>query len=168
MQPTSADILRAVVANLEELVLPQLEGDHARSAGECARMLVNHVILRLEAEGEVLAVDNAEKRTVLLGLARDLSAERVTPDIADLAAAIERGVAACPDVGEYRSVAALTAENDALKALMDVAVRRLHDARSELDESRAAALRAALRVQLRAQIDREASLVAPAMDRAPF
>jgi hypothetical protein len=165
MQPSSVQLLRAVVANLEELVIPQLEGDHARSAAECARMVVNHVILRLEGEGEVLGTDNAEKRLLLAGLATTLEAGRTTAG-ADLAAMVRSELEALPATMSYVSMDRLTMENDTLKEVLEQVIIALHEAAQAL--GRVEGMRSEIRAQLRAQLDRETSLVVPAMDRPPF
>jgi hypothetical protein len=69
MNPSAQDILRGCVENLEELVAPEISSPHAKSAMMCARMLINHVILRLDQEGAALVEDCREKRRLLATLA---------------------------------------------------------------------------------------------------
>lgn len=154
MRPTSAQILRGVVANLEELVLPQLEGPHAQSAAANAVMLLEHVILRLESEGRALAADNHEKRA-LLGSLGEVPAplERAAREVS------ERLVDA-PENGTYASIDALTEENERLKSILDDWLMAIHSA-ADVDEAETDRLRAPIRAQLRAQVDREAAFVAP-------
>jgi hypothetical protein len=154
VRPTSAQILRGVVANLEELIVPQLEGPHAQSAGANAVMLLEHVILRLESEGEALAADNGEKRA-LLGSLGDVPAP-----LEDAAREVSRRLADTPEIGTYASIAALTEENEQLKSVLDDWLVAIHGA-PELDEAETDRFRAPIRTQLRAQVDREAAFVVP-------
>jgi hypothetical protein len=165
MQPTSIQLLQAVVANIEELMLPQLQGDHARSAGENARMVLNHVILRLACEGQMLADDNREKRQTLDAFAEAISSSG--GDLSALSGRLRSGLERIAEQGDYRPVEALSQENFQLKQLMNDAVMGLHAGKDELGP-RYESLRGGLRTQLRAQLDREASLVGPAFDRARF
>jgi len=154
VRPTSAQILRGVVANLEELIVPQLEGPHAQSAGANVVMLLEHVILRLESEGEALAADNGEKRA-LLGLLGDVPAP-----LEGAAREVTRRLAGIPENGPYVSVDALTDENERLKSVLDGWLSAVHAA-SDVDEAESSRLCAPIRTQLRAQVDREAAFVAP-------
>lgn len=154
MKPTSAQVLRGVVENLNELVVPQLEGPHAQSAVANATMLLEHVILRLESEGEALTADNGEKRALLQSLGE------VPAPLTGAAHRVSEVLAETPAAGTYVSIDALTAENEALKAILDEWLRAVHGA-TDLDEATSQTLRDPVRSQLRAQVDREAELVAP-------
>lgn len=159
MRPTSAQILRAVVTNLEELVLPQLQGPHARSAAANAVMLLEHVILRLESEGEALGADNGEKRNLLGSL------DEVPASLHDGAREVMQRLADTPETGGYASIESLTEENERLKSILDDWLTAIHAA-DDLAEEETRRLRAPIRAQLRAQVDREARLVVPiALDR---
>lgn len=167
MQPTNLDILRSVVVNLEAEVLPQLEGPSARSSGACIRMLLNHVILRLEGEDEALDADSREKRELLASLASELRGHG-DEQLEALATRLGRDAAGVTDPGSPVPTAALAAENDALKELVATAVDTIHDARGRLGDDTCDRLLAPVRGQLRAQLDRELALVTPALDGPPF
>ncbi|HMO74613.1 MAG TPA: hypothetical protein PKD99_11740 [Sphingopyxis sp.] len=150
MNPSAQDILRGCVENLEELVAPELTSPHAKSAMMCARMLLNHVILRLEQEGAALAADCREKRKLLCTLA----------DAGEFPASLaaEIGALAADPEPDHTAVAVLTARDDAWKRLFEKA----------LAEPLSPAVRDGLRAQLAAQIGRENSYCAPALDGPMF
>lgn len=150
MNPSTQDILRGCVENLEELVMPEVTSPHAKSALLCVRMLINHAIVRIEAEGEWLAADCREKRKALSALAQ--AGELPAP----LAAEVE-ALAADPEPG-HTPVAVLTSRDDGWKRLFERALAG--------DLSPAA--RAALRAQLAAQIQRENQCCAPVLDGPMF
>lgn len=150
MNPSAQDILRGCVDNLEELVAPELSSPHAKSAMMCARMLINHVILRLDQEGAALVADCHEKRELLSFLAG-------TGEFSPALAAGVQALGAEPEP-EAVSTRQLTERNDAWKRLMETA----------LEEPLSPATRARLRRQLAAQIAREAAYCIPAMDGPMF
>ncbi|KQZ63864.1 hypothetical protein EEB18_007730 [Sphingopyxis sp. OPL5] len=150
MNPSAQDILRGCVENLEELVAPEISSPHAKSAMMCARMLINHVILRLDQEGAALVEDCREKRRLLATLAE---AGEFPPALA----AEVRTLAADAEPGHI-AMADLTARNDAWKRLFERA----------LAEPLAPAVRTSLRAQLAAQIGREAAYCVPALDGPMF
>lgn len=150
MNPSAQDILRGCVENLEELVAPELDSPHAKSAMMCARMLINHVILRLDQEGAALAEDCREKRRLLgtLAEAGEFPAS-LAAEIRAFAADLEP---------EHVAVGELTARDDAWKRLFEKA----------LAEPLSPAVRSSLRAQLAAQIRREAAYTLPALDGPMF
>jgi hypothetical protein len=166
MQPLPSDILRGVLENLEELVFPQVEGAHAKSVAKCTRILLNHVILRLERESELLAEDNREKRELLARTADEIEsgAAANVPSVSQLVPRLRK---VASTVGQDQSLSALTDENDGLKTEFVSLLQRLHAERSVLGDA-FESLREPLRAQLRAQMEREQSLVAPAFGSDPF
>jgi len=150
MNPSAQEVLKSCVQNLEELVAPELANPHAKSAMMCARMLINHVILRLGQEGDALATDCREKRALFARLAEEGALD---PDsAADVTAMLE---ASEP---EYTSIATLTERDEAWKRLTERALSRLGDGEP----------RARIRRQLAAQITRENACCGPAMDGPMF
>ena len=164
MQPNNSEILRAIVANLEELVVPQIQGAHAESALQNIVMLLEHVILRLGAEGKSLAIDNSEKRAVLAEIAEALGAIPNGESVGS-GAGLLSSLEAIETAGPYVEMDSLKRENESLCEITNDWILRIHDARSRVGEKVFDELRAPLRAQLRAQMDREAVLVAP-IDRA--
>ena len=150
MNPSTQEILRGCVQNLEELVMPEVTSPHARSALMCVRMLMNHAIVRIEAEGDWLAADCREKRELLSALAK--AGELPAP----LAAEVDR-LAADPEP-EHTPVAALTSRDDAWKRLFERA----------LEAPLSPAVRASLRAQIAAQIERENQCCAPVLEGPMF
>lgn len=170
MQPYPSDILRGVLENLEALVFPQLEDDHAKSVAKCTRILINHVILRLEQEIPALLQDSEEKRQLLNKLADDIAA-LPTPQadsLQSLAQSLRTGADEPPLSDSAATLEVVTAENDWLKETLEKAIYALHDKREELGEAHFARLNGAIRRQLRAQTERELALVAPAYGEDPF
>jgi hypothetical protein len=160
LRPTSIQILRAVLANLDELILPQLAGAHAQSAGTNAKMLLEHVLVRLESEGLSLAADNHEKRALLHELSAIVSSVP-TPRTAGEIDILDKRLDAIPEHGRYVTVESLTEESDLLRGLTNDWILTLHRHRDALAPETFDAARESLRKQLRAQLDRDAALVAP-------
>jgi hypothetical protein len=148
LNPTCPDLLRAVMTNLDELVLPQLEGPHARSAAKNIKLLLTHVIYRLEHQGGALATDNAEKRAVLAALTEQVGA-------GDLQARLD----AIPSAGSYVDIDELAEEAAQLRQLAIDTSLHVHRNRDAIGADRAAALLSPLRTQLRAQLDRDRAAV---------
>ncbi len=166
MQPTITEILRAIVANLEELILPQLEGDHAQSAGYCARMLLNHLIQRIRKEGPLLCADSREKREMLKSLSEVIETGLKGgdhPGLRALSIEVREGLERIPYTQRYVSIEELTAENDSLKTLVEAVIRVLHEHRDRLDTEVYDRLIESVRGQLRAQLCRELSLAQSAV-----
>lgn len=144
LNPTSRDLLRAAIATMEELILPQLEGPHARSAAKNINLLLTHVIHRLEHEGPSLAEDNTEKRAVLSALTDRIGATE-----------LRTRLDAIPAAGSYVTIEDLASEAGQLRQLAIDASLHVHRA----CEERAAVVLAPLRAQLRAQLDRDVAAV---------
>jgi hypothetical protein len=148
LNPTCTDLLQAVITNLDELVLPQLEGPHARSAAKNMKLILEHVIQRLPVEGASLAQDNAEKRVVLAEVTERAGA----PELRNRLDSI-------PSAGVYVTLADVATEAAALRQLAVDTSLFVHRS-AELGEEQTDALLAPLRAQLRAQLDRDAASIA--------
>lgn len=153
LDPTCPELIPAVIVNLDELVLPQLEGPHSRSAVKNMKLLLTNVVHRLEYEGPALAADNAEKRGVLLELVGQ--AKNV-----DGAAELGRRLDNISSAGSYVAVAALAEEAELLRQLVIDASLLVHRNRATLGHENTEALLAPLRRQLRAQLERHLAAVA--------
>lgn len=150
MNPSAQEVLRSCVQNLEELVAPELQSPHAKSAMMCVRMLLNHVILRLDLEGQALAVDSAEKRELLSALVADRSvSDGLAEEIATMLGETEPA---------FTPIDELTARNEAWKKLIEKVLHNAGDG----------ALRLRVRSQLVAQVARENAFCAPALDGPMF
>jgi hypothetical protein len=148
LNPTCADLLEAVITNLDELVLPQLEGPHSRSAAKNMKLILQHVIQRLPVEGSALATDNDEKRAVLAEVTEKAGASE-----------LRSRLDAIPSAGRYVALADLADEAAALRQLSVDTSLFVHR-NLALEESEAAELIAPLRAQLRAQLDRDSTSIA--------
>ena len=169
MQPLPVNILAAILENLDSIVFPEISSPHARSTAKCTRILLNHLILRLEAEPMLLIQDSNEKRAMLAELASDAaSLEHVPPALLHaLVAAVSPTV---PHSETNAGLECLTTENDRLKAVVEDLLILLRGARTSLGEAVFTHLNDRMRKQLSAQVERELSLVAPAFegDLMPF
>jgi hypothetical protein len=131
--------------------------------------VLNHVVLRLENEPQALLQDNAEKRELFGRLSalidRDAAARSVgrLPELARTMSALAQERA--PD--SYVPTERLVQTNDRLKEVADQLIQQLHAHRAELGDA-FDAIRQPLRRQLRAQMDREVAMIAPAMDGPMF
>jgi len=152
MQPSSIEILRCCVENLEELVIPEVTSRHATSAVNCIRMMLNHVALRLELEPAALSQDNREKTDLLA----ELEADAALP--AALRETIASALGEAGSAADASGVEALTRVNEALRRGY-VAV---------LDANISDDVRRRLRAQMRAQIEREGRYTMPALDGPLF
>ena len=150
--PTCPELLEAVIVNLDELVVPQLEGPHARSAVKNMKLLLRNVIDRLEHEGPALTADNAEKRSVLAELVQQAGT-------LEEAAELGRRLDKIRFAGSYVTIAALAEEAGLLRQLAIDASVLVHRNAEALGQEKADELLAPLRRQLRAQLDREATAI---------
>ena len=158
MQPTNIEILRSCVVNLEEVVTPNLDDPHARSAALCIRTLLNHVALRLEKEAQNLQQDSREKRELIAGLIPRL--QSISGDaLPALARRLDIGVSAIAANPEYITPAALTAENDALRRLVVDCLKTLQAQRDAIATDVFAELKRTIRTQLRAESVRDNTTV---------
>ena len=150
MNPSAQEVLKACVQNLEELVTPGLSDPHAKSALMCVRMLMNHVVLRLDQEGAALAQDCAEKRELFAGLASE--------GTLDAGVAEEVHALLADEDPRWTGIYALTARDEAWKRVMERALATLDDGEP----------RERIRRQLLAQVTRENAMCAPALDGPMF
>jgi hypothetical protein len=158
MFPLPAEILRGVLENLDEIVFPQVQDAHGGSVAKCSRMLIKHVILRLENEPQMLAADSAEKRELLAVLAAESASsgnEQLVALGSQIATVLDEATPG-PEAG----LAAQTAGNDRLKAAFDTVLIGIGV--TGLDSSWVEKARDRLRNQMRAQMNRELALVAGA------
>ena len=156
MQPSISDTLRCVLDNLEGIVFPHLEEEHAQSVARCTSILLRVVLLRLAGESTMLAEDSAEKRTLFADLAEAL-ADDPPGELAMIVAELTTASAETPL--PVVTPDALTAENVKLKATLEGFIVALHAQRGKLGEARFLDLQSRVRRQLRAQIDRELAFV---------
>lgn len=150
MNPSAQEVLKSCVQNLEELVAPGLTDPHARSALMCVRMLLNHVVFRLDLEGEALAADCREKRALFAALAQEGGL--------DTALASDIAAMCGTDEPAWTPIAEITARNEAWKRL----------AERVLASHIGSQARTQVRDQLVRQIGRENAMCAPAMDGPMF
>ncbi|MET3762236.1 hypothetical protein [Sphingomonas sp. UYEF23] len=158
MQPSVTDTLLCVIENLEEIVFPHLTEEHACSAARCSSILIRLSILRLQQEPAMLLQDSAEKRALFARL-EEIVGENRPPA---LAAAFAEAAAASEGRSETAvSLDRLNEQNDQFKAALEALIGALHAGSETIGADAFSTARAAIRVQLRATVDRESALVAP-------
>lgn len=141
MKPSSRQLIESIQWELDTRVAPEVSSDWGRSALRSIGALLEHLAVRVEIEAELLLADNEDIRSLFAGL-------REPPD--DL-----------PPTPAVPSIAALTQENEALRAEVDRILRQL------LVDGPAES-RAAVAAYLVRQLDRERPLVDPAFKRPVF
>lgn len=161
MQPTTIEILRSCVVNLEEVVTPNLDDPHARSAALCIRTLLNHVALRLEKEAQNLQDDSREKRALIAGLIPRLQAVggAAADSLVALAQRLDAGVGSIEASPAYIATETLTEENDALRRLVVDCLKTLQAQRNHIPTDVFAELKRTIRTQLRAESVRDNTTV---------
>jgi hypothetical protein len=158
MRPNAVEILRAIRANVEELLLPATTTPHAESAARNALMLLDHTMFRLENEGQFLNADNDDKRQTLGNLAAAVQTEVEDENFLASAAKLSGALDRVPRAGTYVAVADLTTESESLSRLMDEWLDLLWSNQQMLGPLHAS-LRQPLREQFRRQLDRDSQLV---------
>lgn len=159
LKPSSPALLATVRSALKDTVAPELTDIRARSALTSIDMILRHVALRIEDEGQVLTDDAIDARALLGGALGWLDGQGAQA----CAEAIRAALAITRDPAVYPSLAMMGEEAGHLRALVrDVLVLLLeHEAAGRADAA-SDTLHDALRGYLGRQIEREAQLVEPA------
>jgi hypothetical protein len=84
IRPTVDDILRSVIATIEDEISPSAD-EYAASLCRTSAQMLRHVAARLQAEVPALVADTDDLRRVLAGLARDVPS--LEPTISEAIAA---------------------------------------------------------------------------------
>jgi hypothetical protein len=156
MRPTTPELISAIVESLERQVAPNVADKWAASALRSATQLLNHLAVRVEREGRVLAEDNQDARRVLEAALPRLAAH---PDLAGVRGAVQGALNESEP--SLQDTGSLDARNEhyqaAIEALLrDAGVRAL----DELYQS--------LRGYLHRRLEREHALYFPVFTAPPF
>ena len=165
MKPSAREIIEGIAWALDNRVAPHATEAWAASSLRSIRGLLQHLAVRVELEGPLLAEDNADMRTLLEGAAarlgeRDDAWTVLAPDVRSALDRVWRDPAA------YPLVASLAEENEALSALVERLIHALHA--DGLNDLARAATKAAVREYLARQAERERPLYVPAFTGPPY
>jgi phosphoglycerate-specific signal transduction histidine kinase len=135
MRPRADEVMQAIIATYDEHILPNVQGELPKSLALTVSNLLRHVSLRMEREAPALIEDNAELREVLGDINRYVSSLQPAPDsLQQLQGELSDAAKTAP-VNGYVSLIALTEEADALRILLDTALKALQKQRSALGGS---------------------------------
>jgi hypothetical protein len=156
MRPRADEVLQSIIWTYDEHILPNVQGDFPKSLALTVSNLLRHVALRMEHEAPALIEDNAEVREVLREVAAYANTLKPAPD--SLQALLPKLAAAgeAKAVNGYLSLNDLVVEADALRTLLDDALKALQEHRDALaGDARYQALRDRIRTYLDHQIKRQ-------------
>src|SRR6266702_3754257 len=119
MRPTTPELMAAIVESLERQVAPNVQDKWAASALRSATQLLNHLAVRTEREGRMLAEDNRDVHHVLEAALPRLA---VQAEFSDLRAAVERALND-PDPSLQDTVG-LDARNEIYQTAVEQLLRR--------------------------------------------
>lgn len=164
MRPSSDELLASLRYSLSETILPKVEDRWARYVATAMDLVLEHLQLRLAGESSSLTEDSADMAAVLAGVADTAAALDGEGDARrrEIAASLGRLL---PEPGgpppAAGDVAALTAQNERMRATVVQVMRFLDDAEDgggvpELEELRDRVYRL-----VRRQADRSTALVQP-------
>lgn len=160
--PTASDTVRSIAGQLEEIILPALDGQLERSTVATILHLLRHTSQRLALEGQILFDEIAYLRPLFTRAAGWLAAR---PDHRALAERMSAAVAVegwSPDAapGDYPDLERVAARVAILRQLVDELLGALHQ--RDATDAEGAELHQAMRAYIGWQIAQEAKLVEPA------
>lgn len=68
MQPSSRQLIEAIAAAIDDVILPQVEEKQAASSLRAARTLLEHLAVRVEIEPDIIAADNRDASEALAAM----------------------------------------------------------------------------------------------------
>jgi hypothetical protein len=156
MQPASEDIVKNIIAAIDEVILPAIDDKQAASALRAARTLLDHLQKRIPAEAGILLQDNADAAQTFESLTEAFASEPACAALrhAPAQSAAAETIAALRDVNLRLQQAA----NDALLALPNPAAQSAAEGE----------IRKALRAYLTRRLARERELFFPTFLAPPF
>jgi hypothetical protein len=158
IHPSATDILRTIDATIVSKIEPSLSDLAARSALATVRHLLRHVMVRIEAEGQILTDDIAAE-------ARDYFSSLGTADegIAHASRVESAQREVRRDASKYPSLAILSTEAAILRECLYESLKHLQAIRDRHRSDPAyISVRTAIRAYLAKQIEQEGQLIAPA------
>lgn len=166
MRPSAKQLIDGIDWSLQHRVVPVTDDKWAASTLRSVHCLLQHLSVRVEAEGALLHEDNADLRRVLGDVRGALEPTgRCDEACTDLDAVLARR---WREDGDFPTVASMTEENDALRAAVDALLGSLHEpARADPEGVEVAAL-AMLDGYLQRRLQREQPLFVPAFLASTF
>ena len=172
MRPSSKQLLAGIKWSFETYAVPDIRSRLGLSAARSIDTLLDHLLERVDGEGEVLTEDNEEMRTLF----RDLTG-LLGPALGDGAGAeLRSAVSALHEklekqyrpAGSYPHVESLTEENEDLKRTLVGLIQAVQGHRSALSAATHEEADRMIRAQLRSQLDREHQWIAPILGKRPY
>ena len=162
LNPTAAQLLRAIETTLVNVVEPEVTSTSARSALATIGHLLRHAVLRIEDGEALLMADSAACSTLLDRLAAYYRDAGDAPQAEAIGEKLKTESAISPRTALSERVAVLRgAVQEVLIDLQEKRTARGHDAAYQV-------ARADIREYLRGQLEQEAALIHPAFaDKGP-
>lgn len=172
MRPSSKQLLAGIKWSFETYAVPDISSRLGKSAARSIDMLLDHLLERVDGEGEVLMEDNQEMRTLfrdltgLLGPALgDGAGAELRSAVSELKKKLEKQYRPAES---YPGVESLTEENEDLKRTLVGLIRAVQGDRSALSAATHEEADQMIRTQLRSQLDREHQWIAPILGKRPY
>jgi len=152
VRPSVEELIESCRHSLREVIVPDLSDEWAKYVARAMDRVLDHLAVRWELEGKLLAEDSAELRALFPELEAAVAGSApLRPAAAELSAA-----SAEPALGAPISVSALAEENERLRS----SLRRFVEALDASGDAEAPAHGLVLRY-LRREVDRESRLAKP-------
>jgi len=152
MKPTASHLIEAARLALEEHIAPDVKSELASSAVRSINMILKHLAVRSEQEGEILWQENQALKGLLLRCADTLNKLKQAP-VPSLSERIENVLSESQVAAqEYPSVELLDEENAALRLLLDDV---LHSLLQALDDHPERDILQTIRADIRAHLDEQ-------------
>lgn len=172
MRPNATQIIAGIKWSFEAYVVPDLTSRLGLSAGRSIMNLLNHLEARVGMEGQLLAEDNRDMRSVfqqLSGLLDPAARDSAGPEVrAAIAEMNEKAGKQYRTADAYPTLDSLTEENEDLKRTLVQAIRAVEEHKEGLPADVYAQADQAIRAQLRRQLDRENQWIFPLVGKRPY
>ncbi len=161
MRPRADEVLKSALWTFDEYIAPEVTEPFAKSLTFTVGNLMRNVLARIEHEGQALFDDNRETRAVLDEIRTWIENTPAAAERSDLVV-VAQGITEeqgqrywTPD--EYPSLAKVTEESLALRALLVAAIAALQAAKQDLGaDAGYLATRRSIRRCIKHQLEREA------------
>ena len=172
MRPSSRQLLAGIKWSFQTHVVPDVSSRLGRSAARSIDALLEHLLERVDTEGELLVEDNTEMRDLFSDLGSLLGPELGKGPDANLRDAVAQMNDSLQHQyrppGSYPGIASLAEENEDLKRTLVELIKALRANRRALSASTYEEADRLIRAQLRGQLDREHRWIAPILGKSPY
>jgi hypothetical protein len=163
MRPTSEELLKGIKDAIDNHILPDLSSPYPMSIAGTVSVLLDHLILRVEKEGQLLAESNWDIRDTLEAALSTLQHSEQASAIPGLLR-LERDIREKLSKehrarDEYPSVRSLTEENNDLRETLIDLLQTVDAAKEHLEADSLTELRGRVTDCSKRQLDREFYLV---------